>query len=511
MNKIILFVFLFSLAGQAQITENDGDWSVKDTVMFNTPEARIMIRTGDIDNLKFGWPVGFDPFSGNNTPSHSFPWTPDTSDPAGTDRIMVITSYSGTPPAGKDGYTNSTSRPGNAVSPVTLHYKLNTILVNSAILQMFVDDFQAPNWKANYQVKFNGIRIPLMETIINSLSQTGPIGKIITARIPDEFLYLVEQDSLQILIDDFTTGAGDGFAIDFAKLLINPDSISQLATIKGNVKDYNTGKSLIQVKVTANGVASAFTDSLGNYTIDSVLAGLVTVETFKTGYGSQSKSVSVTTGSTTTVNFSLKSPAPMVVSHTPADSMYGVTADSVIEVRFSTAIDPNTIKDFTFYLSDTNGTVSGQYEKSDSSVIFIPDTLLPDNDYVLTLTTGITDLNAIALDKSYSWRFFTYKKPVSAINLNQPGKTLLQFELLPVYPNPFNPQTTIRYRLLTAGKVKLMVYDLRGQMVRQLIDRYQTAGSYTEVFDSGSLASGLYFIRLDFAGQKMVRKALLVR
>ena len=105
-------------------TSTDGDWSATEAVLTNTPEAALMVRVGDIDNLGFGWPSGFDPFSGNSTPVHAFPWTVDTNDPAGTDRIMVVSSYAGSPPHGQDGYTSSTSRPGNNVQPITLSYNL---------------------------------------------------------------------------------------------------------------------------------------------------------------------------------------------------------------------------------------------------------------------------------------------------------------------------------------------------------------------------------------------------
>ncbi|MDD1760295.1 MAG: hypothetical protein LUQ44_06785, partial [Methanothrix sp.] len=112
-----------------------------------------MVRTGDIDNLNFGWPEGFDPFSGQSTPAHSYPWTIDQNDPSGTDRIFVVSSYNGTPPRGSEGYTSSTSRPDNSVQPIDLSFDAKGIEIHSAIMQMFVDDFQAPVFGANYQVK----------------------------------------------------------------------------------------------------------------------------------------------------------------------------------------------------------------------------------------------------------------------------------------------------------------------------------------------------------------------
>ncbi|MHB8540919.1 MAG: OmpA family protein [Candidatus Acidiferrales bacterium] len=70
------------------------DWALEYERTVGGPEADLVVRTGDINNLGFGWPKGFDPFSGQSTPGH--PW-PDINHispnaPPGTDRIMLGTS-----------------------------------------------------------------------------------------------------------------------------------------------------------------------------------------------------------------------------------------------------------------------------------------------------------------------------------------------------------------------------------------------------------------------------------
>ncbi len=205
-------------------TANDGDWAAPYVTLTNTPEAALMARAGDIDNLGFGWPAGFDPFSGQQTPTHSHPWTPGTNDPPGTDRIMVVSSYHGNPSLGSDGYTDSTIRPDNNVQSVVLRYNLGQLVVTSARLELFVDDLQAPIYGAGYQVRLNGVRAPFLETILNALDQSGPVGQLVSVPIPADFLPLVQSGSLTVNIDDPTTGAGDGYAMDFVKLLLNPKS-----------------------------------------------------------------------------------------------------------------------------------------------------------------------------------------------------------------------------------------------------------------------------------------------
>ena len=78
--------------------------------------------------------------------------------------------------------------------------------------------------------------------------------------------------------------------------------------------------------------------------------------------------------------------------------------------------------------------------------------------------------------------------------------------LLPNYPNPFNPETWIPYRLAHASDVTLTIYDATGAMVRQLDLGHQQAGFYTArnraaYWDgrnkNGELvASGIYFYTL---------------
>lgn len=78
------------------------------------------------------------------------------------------------------------------------------------------------------------------------------------------------------------------------------------------------------------------------------------------------------------------------------------------------------------------------------------------------------------------------------------------------FPNPFNAKTKIAYQLLTAGKVKLTVYDILGREVRVLVDATRQAGIYEVDFDSGSLPSGVYFYRLE-AFSVSVKKMLIIK
>ena len=84
------------------------------------------------------------------------------------------------------------------------------------------------------------------------------------------------------------------------------------------------------------------------------------------------------------------------------------------------------------------------------------------------------------------------------------------------YPNPFNAQTTLRYRLNATGPVKLDVYSLSGQKVRTLVQQTQEAGVYNIAWngqdaDGRSVASGVYLACLKGAGAMQVQKMLLLK
>ena len=90
------------------------------------------------------------------------------------------------------------------------------------------------------------------------------------------------------------------------------------------------------------------------------------------------------------------------------------------------------------------------------------------------------------------------------------------FQLLPNYPNPFNPETTLRYQLPEAMQVRVKVYNALGQAVRTLVDGLQPAGAQQVVWDGRDgegqeAASGVYLYRLEAGDRVQTRQMLLAR
>jgi hypothetical protein len=84
------------------------------------------------------------------------------------------------------------------------------------------------------------------------------------------------------------------------------------------------------------------------------------------------------------------------------------------------------------------------------------------------------------------------------------------------YPNPFNPVTTIPFSLERSGHATLRIFDVKGSLVRTLIDRVMLAGPGEAVWDgfdeaSHAVATGVYFARLEASGQVFDRKLVLLK
>jgi len=79
------------------------------------------------------------------------------------------------------------------------------------------------------------------------------------------------------------------------------------------------------------------------------------------------------------------------------------------------------------------------------------------------------------------------------------------------YPNPFNPETIIRYGLPEDSYVRLTVFNVSGQKIQTLVDEDQEAG-YHEVSWSGEgLANGIYFYRIEAGEFTQTRKMIMLK
>jgi flagellar hook assembly protein FlgD len=84
------------------------------------------------------------------------------------------------------------------------------------------------------------------------------------------------------------------------------------------------------------------------------------------------------------------------------------------------------------------------------------------------------------------------------------------------YPNPFNPNTNIRYSLAEAANVKINIFNARGQLVRSLGKEHVDPGYYSLAFDGRDyngreLSSGLYFYRFEAGKVRSTHRMMLLK
>jgi len=111
--------------------------------------------------------------------------------------------------------------------------------------------------------------------------------------------------------------------------------------------------------------------------------------------------------------------------------------------------------------------------------------------------------------------------PVATINSglsNVPGQSVQSPVVLEqCQPNPFNPRTTIKYSMAKEGRVRLLVHDISGRVVRVLVDSEIVGpGGHEVVWDGsdstgGEMASGVYLYRIEALGVSESKRMTLVR
>ncbi len=288
------------VAAQPKTNTEDKAWASESVALKNTLEADVIIRVGDVDNLNFGWPEGFDPFCGRMTESHAYPWDLRADDVPSLDRILLSSKYhpEKNGGCGADGYSGSwdakLTKPAPIVIPTT---SLKDAVVSNAFLQLFIDDFQAKGLCSKFQLTLNGKRFIEAEKVLNAIDQTGPVGKLVTIPIPEEFWSELTSAKNVTLVIDEANGSGDGFALDFVRLLVNRKRENTCkGTVAGRVVEKDTETPIANARVFLADKTTVQTDAEGRFTLKDVPTGFEVVTASARGYADGSATADIGTG-----------------------------------------------------------------------------------------------------------------------------------------------------------------------------------------------------------------------
>ncbi|MBN1639037.1 MAG: T9SS type A sorting domain-containing protein [Ignavibacteriales bacterium] len=93
----------------------------------------------------------------------------------------------------------------------------------------------------------------------------------------------------------------------------------------------------------------------------------------------------------------------------------------------------------------------------------------------------------------------------------QQNETVVEFELQQNYPNPFNSSTKIPFNIKSDGYVKLSIYDVTGSCIENLVEDNYYQGNYEITYNANNIASGVYFIVLQYKDLVDKKKMVLVK
>ncbi|MCU0331805.1 MAG: choice-of-anchor B family protein [Ignavibacteriaceae bacterium] len=117
--------------------------------------------------------------------------------------------------------------------------------------------------------------------------------------------------------------------------------------------------------------------------------------------------------------------------------------------------------------------------------------------------------NTIVSDMSTGLYICRFEPPVSSVEENQ--DVSLDFSLAQNFPNPFNPNTRIKFTIKNPGFVTLKVYNGIGQEIIALVSEEKTEGTYEVNFNALGIPSGIYFAKLSSGNQTQIIKMSLLK
>lgn len=139
--------------------------------------------------------------------------------------------------------------------------------------------------------------------------------------------------------------------------------------------------------------------------------------------------------------------------------------------------------------------------------------------YLLEFAVGQTAVGLSAGSEHVEWGGFlgwSVWSPTVAVESQTPAPLPGSHALHQNYPNPFNPITHISYQLPRADHVSLYIYNVRGQLVRRLVNGHQSSGDHIVTWDATDdygtpVASGMYFYHMASETYRQMRKMLLLK
>lgn len=154
-------------------------------------------------------------------------------------------------------------------------------------------------------------------------------------------------------------------------------------------------------------------------------------------------------------------------------------------------------------LRSTRGSSSGKFAFAKNSNSLLSDFNGTDADTSSSLVLGLpnNETNALFINRLRS----------GETKVEKTTEVLKDFILYDNYPNPFNPSTTISFKIFKDSNIELNIYNLLGNKIKTIASGFYKAGYYEIVFNAEELSSGLYFYNLVTNSGSAVKKMLIIK
>ncbi len=130
---------------------------------------------------------------------------------------------------------------------------------------------------------------------------------------------------------------------------------------------------------------------------------------------------------------------------------------------------------------------------------------------VVSLTFPFETIYPKSIRTQLMGQVLNFISPVAKVKNENEKQIPSKFTLYQNYPNPFNPSTVIKYYLPEDGLVLLNIYDELGRLVKALVNKYESKGTYKVNFNGMNYASGIYYYRLRTENFISTKKMILIK
>jgi len=291
--------------------------------------------------------------------------------------------------------------------------------------------------------------------------------------VVDVIVLPVNDDPTIVLPDDFTFEEDDGLMVDFTEFIDDIDLDDLTLTVTGNTE---ITVDIVDLQVTFGATANWN----GTETLTFIIDDNVTRATAEDDVD---------------VIVAAVNDEPVLIGFLPEELAFTVVEDSM--VTFSVDVeDIDSTIEYEWFVDDVL-----QTESSEEFVHIFE-------------VVGDIEIKSIASDEDYE---------IETIWIVQVEEGSNAGDILPVttdlnqnYPNPFNPTTTINYSIVDAGRVRIEIFNIKGEKIRTLVDEGKNVGYHSTVWNGKdnngkSVASGMYFYNMVTDEYHKTRKMLLIK